>query len=169
MPETNARPPPTAPAGASPPVEGRRQVYLHAGQLVSAAEPTAVTTILGSCVSVCLFDPVSGVGGMNHFLLPLHVGRDQSLRFGTVAVPELVDALVRAGARRGALRAKVFGGASVIGAFRHRRNLGEENAALAEQLLADAAIPVLERDVGGQRGRKVIFHTDDGAAWVRPL
>jgi chemotaxis protein CheD len=144
-------------------------VYLHAGQLHAARDPAAITTILGSCISVCLFDPAAGVGGMNHYLLPHHVERERSHRFGTVAIPELVEALLRAGARRGGLSAKVFGGASVVHAFRGTRNLGEENAKLAHELLEEAGIPVLEADVGGTRGRKLVFHSDDGSAWVRTL
>jgi chemotaxis protein CheD len=106
---------------------------------------------------------------MNHFLLPLHVEREKSPRFGTIAVPQLVEAVIRAGARREGLVAKVFGGASVIGAFKGSRNLGEENAVLALRLLEEAGIRVLDKDVGGTRGRKVIFHVDDGTAWVRQL
>jgi chemotaxis protein CheD len=144
-------------------------VYLHAGQLVAAATPTAVTTVLGSCVSVCLHDPVSRVGGMNHFLLPLHVDRERSPRFGTVAVPALVEAVVQAGAARARLVAKVFGGASVIAAMSCGRRLGEENARLALRLLEEARIPVLDHDVGGGRGRKLVFFVDEGTAWVRAL
>lgn len=167
---TGAAPDRAAPAaGESPGGGGRAQVYLHAGQIAVATEPTAIVTVLGSCVAVCLHDPVARVGGMNHFLLPLHVEREQSARFGTVAVPQLVEAVVRAGARRASLVAKVFGGASVIGAFRGARNLGDENVQLALRLLEEARIPVLDRDVGGARGRKLIFHVDDGAAWVRQL
>jgi chemotaxis protein CheD len=134
-----------------------------------AAVPTAITTVLGSCVSVCLYDPATRVGGMNHFLLPLHVERDRSPRFGTVAVPALVDAVLKAGAARGTLVAKVFGGASVIGAMGKGRRLGDENAALALRLLEEARIPVLDQDVGGQRGRKLVFIVDEGTAWVRQL
>ncbi len=148
---------------------GRAQLYLHAGQLAVSSRPAAITTILGSCVAVCLHDPAAKVGGVNHFLLPLHVERERSPRFGTVAVPQLIEEVVRAGASRGALVAKVFGGASVIGAFRASRNLGEENALLALRLLDEARIPVLDRDVGGTKGRKLIFHVDDGTAWVRQL
>lgn len=174
---TLARVPPhfLAPGGgaasgsAAPAPGGRAQAYLHAGQLAVAASPTAITTILGSCVAVCLWDPATGVGGMNHYLLPHHVERERSARFGSFAIPALVDAVVHAGARRSALQAKVFGGASVIVAFRGTRNLGEENVALALQLLEDAGIPVLDRDVGGTRGRKVVFHSDEGTAWVRQL
>jgi chemotaxis protein CheD len=161
-------PPARAPLRA-PDAGDRAQVYLHAGQLHVAAEPTAITTVLGSCVSVCLYDPVTKVGGMNHFLLPLHVEREKSLRFGTVAVPALIDAALRAGASRGGLVAKVFGGASVIATLGKGRRLGDENAALALRLLEEARIPVLDHDVGGQRGRKLVFIVDEGTAWVRQL
>jgi len=153
----------------APDAGDRVQVYLHAGQLHAAAVPTVITTVLGSCVSVCLYDPAAKIGGMNHFLLPLHVERDRSPRFGTVAVPALIEAVVRAGASRGALVAKVFGGASVIGGMSHGRRLGDENAALALRLLAEARVPVLDQDVGGNRGRKLVFMVDEGTAWVRTL
>jgi chemotaxis protein CheD len=154
----------------SPDPGDRVQVYLHAGQLFASSTPTAISTVLGSCVAVCLHDPASGVGGMNHFLLPLHVERERSPRFGTVAVPALVDAMVKAGASRGSIVAKVFGGACVIGTMgQGGRRLGEENAALAFRLLEEARIPLLDHDVGGGRGRKVVFIADEGTAWVRQL
>jgi chemotaxis protein CheD len=106
---------------------------------------------------------------MNHFLLPLAVEREQSPRFGTVAVPMLVEAVVRAGASRRALVAKVFGGASVIAAISHGRRLGEDNARLALRLLDEARIPVLDQDLGGSRGRKLVFFADEGTAWIRQL
>ena len=161
---------PTSPGTVRAPDAGDRlQVYLHAGQLHAASAPTAISTVLGSCVAVCLHDPIARVGGMNHFLLPLHVEREQSPRFGTVAVPQLIEAVIRAGASRGALVAKVFGGASVIGAMTKGRRLGEENALLAVRLLEEARIPVLDQDVGGTRGRKLVFFCDEGTAWVRQL
>ncbi len=144
-------------------------MYLHAGQLVAAAAPTAISTVLGSCVAVCLHDPVSGVGGMNHFLLPHHVERERSARFGTVAVPALVDAMLKAGASRGMLVAKVFGGANVIASVRPGHPLGNENSLLALRLLEEAGIRILDADVGGDRGRKLVFISDDGTAWVRRL
>ncbi len=157
------------PSGRAPDTGTRPQLYLHAGQLAVAAEPSAIVTVLGSCVAVCLWDPGSRVGGVNHFLLPHHVERERSARFGTVAVPQLVDAVVRAGASRSGLVAKVFGGASVLGAGPRTRRLGDENAALALHLLEEARIPVLDRDVGGERGRKLVFVSDEGTAWVKLL
>ncbi len=157
------------PSARAPDTGARPQRYLHAGQLAVAAEPTAIVTVLGSCVAVCLWDPATRVGGVNHFLLPHHVERERSPRFGTVAVPQLVEEVVRAGAAPGRLVAKVFGGACVLGSVRNARRLGEENAALALQLLEHAGIPVLDRDVGGERGRKLVFVSDEGTAWVRLL
>lgn len=161
---STASPPSNAPGDG-----GRKQVYLHAGDLVIAREPTAIVTILGSCVSVCLWDPAAGVGGVNHYLLPFHVEREKSPRFGSVAIPRLVEEVVLAGADPRRLQAKVFGGASVIGAFSRARRLGDDNAVLAVESLTTLGIPILERDVGGTKGRKLVFHSDDGAAWIRLL
>lgn len=160
-------------AAASPHEQGRDliRVYLQPGQLYAAAQPSAVTTVLGSCVAVCLWDPIESVGGMNHYLLPFFAEAGQgSPRFGNVAMAQLVDRLAALGAVRARLQAKVFGGACVLEAFQARQgHLGEKNAAVAFKLLEELAIPVVSRDVGGQSGRKLIFHTDQGTAWVAKL
>jgi chemotaxis protein CheD len=119
------------PGRISPDVGSRAQVYLHPGQLAVASKPTAITTVLGSCVAVCIHDPVAGVGGMNHFLLPHHVERERSARFGTVAIPDLVSAVLRAGAKRVSLVAKVFGGANALAGVPTGRRLGGERSARA--------------------------------------
>ncbi len=148
--------------------KARRSVYLHAGQVHASAEPVSVVTVLGSCVAVCLFDRQARVGGMNHFLLPNPTIREQSPRFGSVAMSHLLAEVLKLGARRDRLEAKVFGGACVIDAFK-TRDLGTENVNLALRSLQETGIPVLERDVGGKQGRKVVFHADAGSAWVRKL
>ena len=149
----------------------RINVYLHPGQMIAAPESSAVTTILGSCVAVCLYDPPTGIGGMNHFLLPFDSGEGHAAgRFGDRAVPELIERLVALGAEPKRLQAKLFGGACVLEAFRDRDNhLGSQNVQVAQKILAAAAIPIVGADVEGQRGRKLIFYTDDGSAWVKPL
>lgn len=149
----------------------RINVYLHPGQMIAAPESSAVTTILGSCVAVCLYDLQTGIGGMNHFLLPFDSGEGQGTgRFGDRAVPELIEQLSAIGAEPKRLQAKVFGGACVLDAFRDRENhLGSQNVRAAQKILAAASIPIVSADVEGRRGRKLIFHTDDGAAWVKAL
>ena len=157
--------PPIDPDGA------RKKIYLHPGQLYATGESAVVTTILGSCVAVCLYDPVMQIGGVNHFLLPVAGADGQtSPRFGNVAVPDLVARVVKLGAERERLQAKLFGGANVIEAFRDRENhLGTQNVRIARELLNAAAIPVIGEDVGGHKGRKLIFATDDGSAWIKEL
>jgi chemotaxis protein CheD len=160
-------------SAASPRGEGRDlvKVYLQPGQLYASAQPSAVTTVLGSCVAICLWDPLTSIGGMNHYLLPFFAGAGQgSPRFGNVAVSQLFDRLSALGASRGRLQAKVFGGACVLEAFQARQgHLGEKNAGVAFKLLEDLGVPVVSRDVGGRSGRKLIFHTDLGNAWVAKL
>jgi len=159
-------------AGVSPlpPTGTLQQAYLHAGHMVISSEPCRVTTVLGSCVAVGLWDPTSGVGGVNHFLLPQG---NESARFGNIAVRTLIREVVAAGGRRRSLQAKLFGGACVLRAFKTSgtgtMHLGQKNVEVARQILIDEGIPVAAEDTEGDRGRKLIFQTHDGAAWVRSL
>jgi chemotaxis protein CheD len=149
----------------------RASVYLHPGQLFASVEPATVTTVLGSCVAVCLWDPSTRIGGINHFLLPHWAGNESSSpRFGNVAMQTLLERILAVGARRAELEAKVFGGACVLAAF-HRRpaRLGDQNVDHAVRFLEERSIRISARDTGGQRGRKLVFHTEDGEAWVKEL
>ena len=152
--------------------ERYKSVYLHAGQIFANCEPTIVTTIVGSCVAVCMWDEQKGIGGVNHYLLAqAPTGNAPVGRFGNTAIAELVDRLIRLGARRRWLAAKVFGGAGVMPTLKTAGggSLGTRNHEIAEELLSSLSIPVVSSDVGGSRGRKVIFHTDNGTAWVKHL
>ena len=145
-----------------------QRVYLAPGRLYASGEDVQVTTILGSCVGVCIWDATAQVGGLNHFLLPS--GSPASPRFGDSAVALLIGRLLELGAHRGRLSAKVFGGACVLEAFRADEwSLGTRNVEMAREQLAAASIPVVGEDVGGDRGRKLVFHVRTGAAWVRPI
>lgn len=160
------------PSGLTQPQENpRKKIYLHPGQFYAAGEESVVTTILGSCVAVCLCDRQARIGGINHFLLPISTDNEpHSHRFGDVAVIELIAKVTALGADPKRLKAKLFGGANVIEAFRDRENhLGTQNVRIARALLESAGVPVINEDVGGQRGRKLIFQTDDGAAWIKEL
>jgi len=166
-------PPWQEPAAASTEADsGPRTVYLHPGELFAAAAPTEVVTILGSCISVCLWDTRLRLGGINHFLLPTAPsGQLPSIRYGETAIPSLLAELARMGSLRRHLQAKVFGGASTGGVHpvSPGLSLGQRNAGLARQLLAEAGIVVLAEDVGGPYGRKLRFRTDDGMALVKLL
>lgn len=115
----------------------------------------AITTVLGSCVAVCLFDQERGIGGMNHFLLP--EGRSGDLEevvFGLQAMELLINAMLKQGAQKYHMQAKLFGGAQMIGGL---SNIGERNVAFAREFLKDENFPVVAESVGGTMGRKIMF------------
>lgn len=148
----------------------QQRVYLHPGQMAAAANRCVVSTILGSCVAVSLHDPQLGIGGINHFLLPHAPKGEASPRYGDVALPRLLLALLRLGANRDRLVAKVVGGACVLEVFRDRSaHLGQQNADVALELLHALDIPVVFQQTGGQRGRRVVFHPHSGDLLVRSL
>lgn len=156
------------------PLPGREPVrataYLVAGQVFASATPTVVSTVLGSCVAVCLWDPVSGVGGMNHYILPFAPSREQpSPRYGDTAILTLLSQLSALGASPRSLQAKVYGGAHVLRELSGTMHLGARNVELAEHCLQTLGITVCERAVGGTAGRKLVFHTDDGTSVVTDL
>jgi chemotaxis protein CheD len=146
----------------------RASVYLHPGQLFVTSEPCEIISVLGSCVSVCIHDRSRGIGGANHYLLPSE-GTPPSARYGSFAISALVARLLQAGAEQRDLVAKVFGGATLIGAKVGSVALGECNVRMARMVLAKSNIPIVAEDVGGLRGRRVMFRPDDGAAIVKRL
>jgi len=156
-----------------PVIDGRprRAAQLYPGQLFASGEPSVVITILGSCVAVCLFDAELGIGGMNHFMLPNSVGSAQvSPRFGAVACPRLIEQMIALGSERRSLVAKVFGGACVLESLRDSaEHLGLKNVAVARAILERERIPIVAQETGGAHGRKLVFVTDSGAAWVQEI
>jgi len=162
----------TAPSvSKSPSVGDRQRVYLLPGELHASAEPYQIKTILGSCVSICLWDKRRGAGGMNHFLLPAsREGEPASQRFADVATRVLLERLRALGCRPPNLRAKVFGGAAIFQTrSRYINSLGAQNVAAALWLMKEAGIPVIAQETGGAQGRKIIFNTDDGVAWAQRI
>lgn len=163
--------PPAGPPPIEPEAPGLRAIYLEPGGLVAAARPTEVTTILGSCVAVCLWDEQLRLGGLNHYLLPSSLsGQQPSGRHGDAAIPMLVAEMERLGSQRANLRAKIFGGAHMAGPpTPGKPGLGQRNAEIAQRLLAELGIPILASDLGGSSGRKLRFRTDDGTALIKML
>jgi chemotaxis protein CheD len=156
------------PAALIRPVAGR--VYLHPGELTVAAEPVLMTAILGSCVAVCLYDPIARVGGLNHFLLPRAPAGAASARFGDVAVPWLIRAMADLGADVRRLRARVFGGACALEVYRDTPgHVGRQNVQAALACLDAARVPVESFHIGGNRARRVFFHAHSGDLVVRTL
>jgi chemotaxis protein CheD len=141
--------------------------YLYPGTLFAHRSPHVVTTVLGSCVSVCLWDASVRVGGINHYLLPLWNGDGlPTPKYGNIAIVKLIEKVQTLGAGS-RLVAKVFGGASMWEKTDGLLAIGQRNIELAIELLEQHRIPIVSKDVGGPVGRKIIFHTDDGSVLLK--
>lgn len=127
----------------------------------------AIMTVLGSCVSACIRDRVSGIGGMNHFMLPSS-NESGSMRYGEHAMDVLIEQLLKAGAVHEHLDAKVFGGGKVLPGM-HALNVGERNAEFVLEYLDQVRIRVLAQDLNDSHPRKLVFFPSSGRAMVRKL
>lgn len=147
----------------------RVDVFLAPGQLAVPTPPAYVKTVVGSCVAVCLWDAGAHIGGLNHYLLARPGPLDTpDPRYGSVATPLLIERLRRAGAAPARMQAAVVGGGHPIQSLKDTR-IGEENIAVALEVLAGHGIPVVRQETGGAYGRKLLFHTGTGELVVRSL
>lgn len=131
--------------------------------MFASAQPAEVTTILGSCVAVCLWDRYLGIGGINHYMLPTWNGMElASPKYGNIAIERLTEKMLQLGCKKNNLVAKVFGGGEVITVSSSSMHIGERNIMVAEEMLAEQNIPIIGRSTGGKNGRKIIFNTHTG-------
>lgn len=143
------------------------------GEYYYTGKNMLIVTVLGSCVSACIRDRISGLGGMNHFMLPDGGGDGSSpvsasMRYGSFAMEILINDLLKAGARRENLEAKVFGGGAVLRGFT-AMNVGERNAAFVTSFLKTERIPVMAADLNDIYPRKVYFFPKTGKVLVKKL
>lgn len=146
------------------------------GEYYATRRGEVIITVLGSCVAACIRCRRSGVGGMNHFLLPLRGGNQKvdpndpfnvATRYGNYAMESLINAILSAGGSRSTLEAKLFGGGSVIPGM--TSDVGKQNVAFARQYLEQEGIPILAQDVGGFYPRKVQYFPETGRARSKKL
>lgn len=138
-------------------------IYLYPAAMIVPDKPSLVHTILGSCVSVCIYDKVKRNGGINHFMLPLWNGDGLATpKYGNIAIEKLVEKMIFSGSKHEHLVAKVFGGGEVIDYSSKAFNIGLRNITVAFELLGELKIPVISQSTGGKQGRKIIFNTHTG-------
>ena len=144
------------------------------GEYYYTDQDMVIVTVLGSCVSACIRDRVSGIGGMNHFMLPDGASADrdspvsESMRYGTYAMEVLINQLLKGGARRENLEAKVFGGGNVLRGFTSI-NVGERNANFVLRFLQAEQIKITGEDLNDIYPRKVYFFPKTGRVLVKKL
>ncbi|MBW1740104.1 MAG: hypothetical protein JRJ42_03095 [Deltaproteobacteria bacterium] len=138
---------------------------LKAGEYFATQNGEVLYTVVGSCIATCIYDKGRKVAGMNHFLLPGVVRHDEMLtsemgRYGMFAMELLIGELIKLGARRQALQAKVFGGGNVLKFRSSDGDVTESNIRFAKKFLELENIPTVKEDLGGNSGRKILFFSD---------
>jgi chemotaxis protein CheD len=150
-------------------------VTLHPGDVYSSSEDLVICTILGSCVAVSLFDPRTGMGGLNHFMLPGPVESKNPVlspnaKYGMYAMELLINDMIKKGARKSDLIAKVFGAASVLDFSTEMGNrIPRGNIEFTFSYLAAEGIPVAAKDVGGTEPRKVFLFAHTGKVLLKRI
>jgi chemotaxis protein methyltransferase CheR len=140
------------------------------GDVTASHRPAVLKTLLGSCVSACLFDPHAGIGGMNHFSLPDEPSDERvCTRYGVHAMELLINEVMKRGGDRRRLQAKVFGGARVLDVDSELLNIGQRNARFVLDFLHTEGITVVSKCLGGPSGLRVHFYSHSGRALVKPL
>jgi len=136
---------------------------LYPSEIYVSRTPCIVSTVLGSCVSVCLHDHVLKYGAINHYILPQWNGYDlATMKYGRISIIQILEELLKFGSQYENLTAKVFGGAEVLTGISSSFHIGKRNIEIALDTLNELRIPVLFTDVGGNKGRKIFFNTSTG-------
>ncbi|MCK5808429.1 chemoreceptor glutamine deamidase CheD [bacterium] len=145
----------------------KKMVVIQPGEhFVSHATREGIATVLGSCIAVCLYDSETAIGGMNHFMLPGDFRNDQvfaskSGRYGMFAMELLINDMMKQGANRERLTAKIFGGAHVLHFRKNDGNVPDGNILFIRSYLAMEEISIISEDLGGDDPRKIFFLPDD--------
>lgn len=146
------------------------QHFLYPASLFVSTEAYQVDTILGSCVAVTLHDPVLKIGGINHFMLPFWNGQGlASPKYGNIAIEKLIDQMLKHGSSINNLQAKIFGGGEVLSNKTNIFNIGANNILVAQKILKERKINVLNSDTGGKNGRKIRFLTHTGQVGLKTI
>jgi len=143
------------------------------GEYYVTTQPELIVTVLGSCVSACVRDPVFGIGGMNHFMLPQSGGGNvastalsDSARYGNVAMEHLINEILTHGGQRGNLEVKLFGGGRVMAGM---SDIGGRNISFVRDYLEVEGFEAIAEDLGGTHPRKVVYNPKTGKVLMKKL
>jgi chemotaxis protein CheD len=151
----------------------RNMVIIYPGEFWVSSEDV-IATVLGSCISVCIKDRKTGIGGMNHFMLPGDVRSQDmflssSAKYGMFAMEQLLNEMIKKNGSKKDFEAKVFGGGHVLNFRKSDGNVPESNIDFVRAFLNMEQIPVVKEDVGGYAGRKILFFPDTAKVLLKRL
>jgi chemotaxis protein CheD len=142
---------------------GNEITYLLPGELIVSDQPMKISTVLGSCISVCMNYRETHLAAMNHFVLPSNATNDpKRLRYGDTSLEEMLVRMIKLGAKKNRIDAEVFGGSAMFASGSHSFRVGERNTEAALNFLKNNSIYISNIQTGGNTGRKVIFDTSAG-------
>lgn len=145
-------------------------VNVKPGEFYVTAQSEAITTLLGSCISACIRDPIAGIGGINHFILPAEGGSkffdSDSARYGAYAMEQLINTLMKFGGSKSRMEVKITGGASLI---KGCREIGAYNIQFVLDYIKKEGLKLLSSDVGGEQARHVVYLPQSGRLLVKKL
>lgn len=150
----------------------KKQVKIHIGELYASKEPAIIKTLLGSCVSACLFDSVNKIGGMNHILLPGKAdlkNYNDSARYGINAMELLINKMINLGAKKNKITAKLFGGGHILKDLSIKNSPGIKNVQFVKDFLEFEKIPIISQNTGGAFGRVIFFHSDTADVFMKKI
>ena len=152
----------------------KQTTYLYPGEYYSSYEDIMISTLLGSCVAVVLYDKKNGLSGMNHFMLPSSISEEfflsKSGKYGMYAMELLINSLMKNGAEKKELVAKVFGGASVLKtSTNHKIGVAQNNIDFAFNFLKTEGIKVISSDTGGIEARKIFLYAINGKVMMKRI
>lgn len=145
---------------------------IHIGEYYASKVPVIISTLLGPCVAVCLFDKTTYIGGMNHILLPGDAPDRENIidsRYGINAMELLINQMMKLGANRYKLTAKVFGGASIMPAISSGFKMGMKNVETVIDFLEIEKIPIINYNFGGVDSRRIFFHSDTSEVMIKRI
>jgi chemotaxis protein CheD len=149
---------------------GKYSVKVAPGEFYIANADMVITTVLGSCISACIHDPLMKCGGINHFMLPATGSNDdlnRSMRYGLFAMEQLINELMKLGCSRDRLQVKLVGGGDMMGtAF---NQIGQQNIDFIRQYVKDEGLNILAEDLGGDQARRVVYFPLEGRMLVNKL
>ena len=147
-----------------------KRVFLLPSEYIISKRPHIASTLLGSCVTVCLFNHQAKFGGMNHYMLPKSPSGERSTKYGDYSIQTMIQFMKRgAGNSSGRLEAMIFGGANVVGTIRSGAQIGKSNIAMAHDVLKHYNIPITKEVTGGESGMKIKYHTWNNEIHHRPI
>jgi chemotaxis protein CheD len=151
---------------------GKPVRLIYAGDCYISKDDEIIGTLLGSCISLCLYDSVKGVGGMNHFMLPgkmnsIDIRSSDSGKYGIAAINQLLHGMYDLGAQKKHIKAKLFGGGAVLELEQKVTSIPENNIRVARLIMEVEDIPIIEEDTGGKFIRKIYLDVKSGDVYVK--